>query len=244
MSKLLWFHAFRRSTVVDVIDVLRRGPGYNPDPACRTRRNEAALGLPASSYAYLGKTVPDFGDVGFAFPFDEITGEMSPFDTGGLVAHIKPVSEREDAEKRAFLGAYTFNTRNRKRLLAAYPGSSRKATLSYLRGEPPNAHDGPHRVWPSGAVTDPAIAAIWNADNSWQAWTWEARARRRLPVKTVHRWSCSAVLHARIREYAETSAKNSELPFLEALLGAYVSVFLPAPLRELPLPWPSGAPGS
>lgn len=222
LSNLLWFHAFRRPSVGEVIDVLRRGPRHNPDPDCTTRRNEAALGIPASSYAYLGKTVPDFGDVGFAFPFDDITGEMSPFDTGGLVEHIKPVSDRKVVEKRAFLDAYSFNTRFRKRLIADYPGASRNATLAYLRGERPNAHNGPHRVWPRAAVTDPGVAAIWNGGNSWQAWTWEARAPRRLPVNSVHRWSCSAVLFEKIRDYAETSAKQSDITFLESLIGTYV----------------------
>jgi len=65
------------------------------NPKCTTRQNELVLGMPACAYAYLGKTVPDFGDAALAFPFDDIAGHMSPFDTGGLVEHIKPVSECE-----------------------------------------------------------------------------------------------------------------------------------------------------
>ncbi len=222
MSKLLWFHAFRRPSVAAVVDVLRRGPGFNPDPNCTTRKNEAVLGIPPSVYAYLGKTVPDFGDAAFAFPFDEITGEMSPFDTGGIVEHITPVRDRSKTEKRAFLASYTFKARRRKRLLADYPGASRPATRAYLRGDQPNGHPGPHAIWTSAAVTDPSIAAIWNVRNGWQAWTWEARVRRKLPPSTVHRWSCTAVLYARIREYAETSAPKRDVAFIESLLSSYV----------------------
>jgi len=190
--------------VIDVIDVLRRGPGHNPDPGCRTRRNESALGLRTSVYAYLGKTVPAFGDAAFALPIDALAGEMSPFDTGGVVKHIRPANGRSQGEKRAFVAAFTFDTRWRRKLLAAYPGQTRAVVQSYLDGERPKTHDGPHRVWPNAAVTDPAVAAIWHAGNRWRAWTWEGRVPRRLPVDgNIVQWSCTPMMYQRIREYAE-----------------------------------------
>lgn len=179
------------------------------------------LGLPASAYAYLGKTVPDFGDVAFAFPFDEIAGDMSPFDSGGLVEYVTPVRDRDDSEKRAFLNAFTFNTRRRRSLVNEYPGASRKQVQDYLRGARPARLDGPHDVWDSAGF-DPDVAGIWNDENSWQAWTWEGRAAGRLAFATIHRWSCSPALHERIRRYAETGAKKREEEFLDGLLGSYV----------------------
>lgn len=208
----------------EVIDVLRRGPGYNPDPTCTTRKNEAVLGLPASVYAYLGKTVPDFGDAAFALPFDALEGaDMSPFDTGGLVKHITPVSARPDADKRTFLASYTFDSRRRRRLVVSYPGTSRMEIDRYLDGQRPSGHDGPHRVWPKAPVTDPAIAAIWHARNDWQAWTWEGRVRNTLRIRKLpYRWSCSPALFQRVREYAERVAKGAEAKFLDELLALYV----------------------
>lgn len=223
VSKLLWFHAFRRSTVGDVIDVLRRGPSNNPDTTCRTRQNEAVLGLRTSVYAYLGKTIPHFGDAAFALPIDALAGEMSPFDSGGLVQHIKPVSERDDSEKRAFVSAFTFDTRWRKKLLSEYPGVARAAVRTYLEGKRPKEHDGPHTVWPSAAVTDPEVAAIWHSGNGWRAWTWEGRVPRRLPVDgNIVQWSCTPMMYQRIREYAETEARPADASFLNPLLRSYV----------------------
>ena len=208
--------------MIEVIDVLRRGPGHNPDASCRTRQNEAVLGLSTSVYAYLGKTVPDFGDAAFALPLDGLVGDMSPFDSGGLVKHIRPVSEREDDDKRAFVSAYTFSTRFRKKLLSHYPGTGRPVVQAYLEGKQPRGREGPHQVWPNGAVTDPAIAAIWHRGNSWQAWTWEGRSPKRLPVSNnIVRWSCAATMYEKIREYGEI-AKPSEADFVESLLPFYV----------------------
>lgn len=221
MSRLLWFHAFNRSTVGEVIEVLRRGPAPNPNPKSTTRLNEQELGIRNSAYAYLGKTVPDFGDVAFAFPFDEIVGEMSPFDTGGLVKHVVPVRDLDRDGKRQFLDAFTFSSRNRKRLVADYPGTSRRQLQAYLKGTKPGHASGPHDVWPSGKI-EPTVAAIWNPSNSWQAWTWEGRAPGRLTFSTLHRWSCAATLFIKIRDYAERSTVKADEPFFDALLGAHV----------------------
>ena len=220
MGDLLWFHAFHRPTVHEVIDVLRRGPSFNPDPTRRTRKNEATLGLPPSVYAYLGKTIPSFGDVAFALPSNALSGEMAPFDTGGLVDHILPVRDADEVEKRAVLRTFSFATRTRRQHLSRYPGTTRDAVAAYLQGQRPRAFDGPHRVWPSNVR--PAIAAIWVPSNSWRAWTWEGRVTKRLPTNgTVYRWSCTPALLQRIREYAE-EAMGAEGRFLETLLTEHV----------------------
>lgn len=217
VSKLLWFHAFNRDTVKEVIDVLRSGPGFNPKPTCRTRLNEARLGLPPHVYAYIGTTVPTFGDAGFAIPLDAFDGEMSPFDTGGLVDHTPPVSGWDDAEKQKYLADYTWKTRNRRALLAKYPTLMRARVLAYLSGKKP-AHDGPHAVWSK------TVAAIWKTDAAgWQSWTWEGRTPMRMKLSgPVHAWSCTAPIYEKVCEYAESVASGAEQRFLDELLDRYV----------------------
>lgn len=217
MRKLLWFHAFNRDTVVDVLDVLRTGPGYNPNPNCRTRQNEQALGLEPHAYAYIGRTVPSFGTVAFALPLDALDGTMSPFDTGGLVAHTPPVSSWTEEERRKFLADYSWTTRNRKTLLEKYPTTARAKLRAYLEGKRPS-HEGPHALWSR------TVATIWKNDSAeWRQWTWEGRCAKKMTLsQEVHAWSCSAPLYERICEHAEGVTNRKEQAFLDSLLSRYV----------------------
>jgi hypothetical protein len=201
--------------VAEVVDVFKNGPKHHPDANCTTRRNEAALGIASSVYAYLGKTVPDFGDAAFALPLGAVTGQISPFDTGGLVKHIAPVAGWDDDARRAYLAAFTWPTSDRDTRLAAYPGSDLNG---YLNGNRP-LHAGPHGAWPNAQV-----AAIWNEpSNSWRAWTWEARSKGRMPKpSSLRAWSCSPAMHQEIQEYAAKSTKKAEVAFVAKLLTTYV----------------------
>lgn len=204
--------------MADVLEVLRTGPGFKPDPKCRTRRNEEALGLEPHAYAYIGRTVPSFGMVAFALPLDGLDGVMSPFDTGGLVEHTPPVSDWSEEERRKFLAAYTWATRNRKAPLEKYPTAARAKILAYLDGRKP-PHEGPHLLWPTKAV-----ATIWRTDAAgWPAWTWEGRCPKKMKLtREVHAWSCTAPLYERICEHAETVTDRKEQRFLDDLLVKYV----------------------
>jgi hypothetical protein len=218
VSDLLWFHAFSRGTVGEVLDALRSGPKVRPK-ACRTHENEDRLGLARHVYAYVGRTLPDFGDVAFALPLDAFAGGvMSPFDTGALVKHIVPVRDWKDDARRKFLADYTWSTRNRNALLRAYPTTSRANLLAYLDGKRPS-HDGPHVVW-SGKT----VAAIWKNTTSDdpRPWTWEGRIPEALVVAgNISAWSCTPALYEAITAHAETVTERKEKLFLDELLERY-----------------------
>jgi hypothetical protein len=217
MKNLLWFHAFNRNSVAEVVDVFRNGPSTNPNP-CTTQANEDALGIPRSVYAYLGKTVPHFGNVAFALRLDALAGDVSPFDTGGLVKYHQPVAGWTAAERSDFLNAFTWQSSQLPARLADYPSAQPGHLENYLRGVRP-LHDGPHAVWRAHVP----VAAIWShTANTWQAWTWELRAKGQLPApSTLEKWSCPAAMETQITEYADTTSPD-EATFIEALLGKYV----------------------
>jgi hypothetical protein len=140
-SALLWFHAFDRGSPDAVVGVLNEGPVPNPNPKSSTQRNEAILGIDGPCvYAYLGRTSTAFGQRAVALMQEALIGMVSPFDTGGLVSHIKPVRDWEDDEKREFLRGHSWATDELPVLLALYPGD---LTADYLDGRCP-AEEGPH----------------------------------------------------------------------------------------------------
>lgn len=182
---LLWFHAFDRTAVEGIVDVLVSGPRPNTDPATPTRRNEITIGIdPPCVYAYLGRTTDAFGKRAIAVRLDALDGNVSPFDTGGLIQHIYPVCEQTNSQKQDYLQSHTWSSLELPSLLTQYPG---QALVDYLAGQRPG-HDGPHLYLDvSGPVEN-----IWSdTRNNWQSWTWEGRSDRCLHAgEQLVGWTC------------------------------------------------------
>jgi hypothetical protein len=192
---LLWFHGTRRSGVEDYLGILRSG--CHPAPFKNdTQQLEMDLQIsPPRVYCYLGRTLEQFGE--FCMVFDPRrlpVGEMSPFDTGGLVRKIPPVRDWPESDRAAYLAALSFSTADREAHVAAYPADRRPGYLDCER--PPQ--EGPHEIWPNSPV-----AEIWKQGTHWRAWTWEGRWAL-LPVSgNLRAWTCSPSLFMDILEAIE-----------------------------------------
>lgn len=219
----LWFHAFRRDNVPDVLSALTAGP--TPGLGTRTAENEEILGIaPACVYAYLGQTFEEFGDCAFCVGEGDLMDGVlvSPFDTGGLVAHLTPVRDWEDEARRAFLAHFSFPAQSIADLLRSYPTTRRERVSAYLRGERP-PEPGPHAAFAGRPGDENRVAAIWENAVSPRAWLWEARAPRRLEVgaRLTH-WSCSASTYQQILRHAEDVVDEVEAGHLAELLRLYI----------------------
>ena len=197
----MWFHAFNRENVADAVDVLMNGPRHHPDENNATRRHERLLGIePPRVYAYLGRTIPTFGENALALHERGLIGQMTPFDSGGLVAKMQPAASLDPDAKLNYLRKATWSTRTRNALLAAYPTSAKKSWNAYLDGRRP-VPAGPHEVWSRCEV-----AAIWreNTDDDWRCWTWEGRATT-LDLSALRAWTC---VPGRTKEIVEFIRNN------------------------------------
>jgi hypothetical protein len=250
--RLLWFHAFSRSGVADIFDVLLRGP-EPPTFRTRTKDNEDHLGIaPPRSYCYLGRTIDAFGDAALVFGSTSVPkGTMSPFDTGGLVKHIKPIDTWDQDARRKLLTTFSWPTAEMAVVLAEYPTSALAADYLDLN-KVPNP-PGPHAVWPSKVeaskveaskvdapkveaskveaskvdapkVEDPKREAnIWNDRNDWRAWTWEGRFDGLLPsALNVVRWTCPPTRYPEIRAHAESVSNADTQTMLTEMMSRYV----------------------
>lgn len=207
VTKLLWFHAFRRN-VGDpptqdagmVARVLRSGSDPNPSTATKTHAAETELGISGPCvYAYLGRTIERFGANAIVLPADAVTeGHMSPFDTGGLIEDIPPVCHFEKDKRNAFLAAFTFPLAAREASLEIYPSAKLPAYNRYRKGERPLA-PGPRTLWP--AIDHEGD--IWDGGTHWSAWTWEARSPQKLDTSRLFKWTCAPSAHDAIVEAAE-----------------------------------------
>lgn len=211
---LLWFHAFNRKDVAGVVEVLRKGPKYHPDRNSPTRRHEKELGIkPPRVYAYLGRTLELFGSNALVLPLDAIDGEMSPFDSGGLVKRIKPIDTFQGAQRQKYLQDYSWATGGKTRLLNVYPSGDGTKLKRYMAGKKPSGHDGPHDLW-----TGKEIAAIWKLNEDWRAWTWEARSAEPLDCSQLVKWTCAPSDYPHIvKELA-----SRDFARLRALVPCYV----------------------
>lgn len=227
LEKLLWFHAFRRDTIAEVFDVLKKGPTPNPNVGCTTRKNERDLAISPSVYAYLGRALEVFGECALVLPRHRLAGSVSPFDSGGLVDHIAPANGWEAEERRTFLTGYTWATEELTSLLATYPGAT--AVASYLACERPSER-GPHALWKGKPEGE-----IWSAaNNDWRAWTWEARCESTFPVgHSLHRWSCTPQHYQQLLDAAASGESWVDGDFLEFLVGKYVRGGVSNLVREL-----------
>lgn len=217
---LFWFHATRRSAAAEYLAILRSG--CQPAPF-RTETQQLEMNLqiaPSRVYCYLGRTREQFGEFCIVFdPAQVPIGEMSPFDTGGLVRKIAPVRDWPEGDRAAYLAALTFPTDQHDAHLHAYPASRRQA---YLDCERP-IEDGPHIVWPGTPM-----AEIWKLGTHWRAWTWEGRWEV-LPVNAnVRAWSCSPALFMDLIEAIEG---NDDIP--TTVVDAFLSRFRPGGVGAL-----------
>jgi len=227
---LLWFHAFRRRTIDEVVEVLR--VGSRPPPLAlvtETREHEVRLGLASSVYAYLGRTLECFGDAAVAVALEAANGHVSPFDTGGLVSKIKPVCDWNDDAKKKYLDDLTWETNALAALLDVYPGPTVDGVRTYLQESRP-PHPGPHELWEQ----EEPVAAIWESNDDWRAWTWESRSEHELPTgHYVVRWSCTVPIYQKFIAFAESVTDPVLQDWLEQISAKYVEGGVSRLLREL-----------
>src|SRR4051812_2917142 len=138
---MFWFHAFRSGTMEEAFRVLHEGPA--PPPASvkpDTRELESLLSIAEPRvYCYLGRTSDSFGPFAVAVSrsLDDAPGDVSPFDTGGLVKKIAPVHGWPEADKRLYLKGYTWSASELDELLRIYPSTSRDRGMAYLEATAP-----------------------------------------------------------------------------------------------------------
>lgn len=200
---LLWFHATRRSTPSDYVRLLQLGLGPAPH-AGETKQLELHLAIaPHRVYCYLGRTREAFGDFCVVLRPDQVRedGEISPFDTGGLVHKIEPVCNWEQGQQQEYLSAFTFATSTREDCLARYPNGNLR---SYLDGARP-PQSGPHAFW-----AEKPEAEVWVHGTDWRAWTWEGRWEDLKLVGQLFAWTCAPSLFAQILEATESASDIAE----------------------------------
>ncbi len=193
-ARFLWFRAFNRTEAEQLFDVLSKGDTPNPNSDCTTQQNERTLGIsPPHVYAYLGKTLPSFGKFGISLEMAGLVtsvpeGQLSPFDTGGLVEHIHPICEWDEEERREYLGQHSWDHRALETLLDTWPGNDPAEQAAYLDGDRPKMR-GPHEALADISGDLPEVE-LWVENGSWRAWVWELRVPARLPVDTLAFWTC------------------------------------------------------
>lgn len=217
VPRLFWFHAFNRSTDSDVIDVLLNGPKIHPIPTSETRMAELQLGIaPHRVYAYLGRTHTQFGESAIVLQPDAVDGDMSPFDTGGLISNIVPINSYDDANRNKYLKSYTWPTSQRSTLLDVYPSLASPHFMNYLLGTAPPPCDGPHHFWQGHDV-----AAVWTSNLDWRSWTWEGRTTA-FDLSMLHKWTCSPAKFPELLEHVENGSTVAVANAFSAMLPSYV----------------------
>jgi len=217
LTPLLWFHSCNRKTVEEFVDVLRHGPA--PAPAAMlttTKQLELKLAIaPTRVYCFLGRTSDAFGEYALAFQAHVIPGgEVSPFDTGGLVKHIAPIRDWPQAEQQGYLRAFTWPCAELEDLLATYPGVGRASRERYLDVRVGPAAPGPHALW-GGRIE----AQIWDGNRDWRAWTWEGRWPKQVPVGAqLVAWTCSPVLLPQILDVADRATGPTDQNWFDDVL--------------------------
>ena len=220
---LHWFHATKRQTASDYIEIFSAGCRPSPHPT-ETKQLELHLSIiEPHVYCYLGRTLEQFGDFCIVLKPDEMpTGEMSPFDSGGLARKIKPVSGWGQADQKAYLSSFSFQTTNIQTNISTYPATDVDA---YLAAEKPAA-DGPHKLW-AGPSAD-----IWKLNTDWRAWTWEGRWKTLPTAHHLLAWTCSPALWPNILAAVESHSASFPLDFMERYRPGGVSALVSAMRKE------------
>lgn len=220
---LLWFHATDRKAPADYVQLLTTG--LRPPPfATDTQQLELHLAIvPHCVYCYLGRTLESFGDFGLALHPDALAvGELSPFDSGGLVRKAAPIRDWPREQQQEYLRAFSFSTEVRSDCLSRHPNT---AVAPYLRGERPSAR-GPHELWDGRPEAD-----IWAlaAEHDWRSWTWEGRWQE-LPISGhIVAWTCAPSMFPEILEATE----SAEVPVSSELIESFLSSYRPGGVGAL-----------
>ncbi len=204
---LYWFHSFKRQTPSEILDDLQKGATWNPSTQCTTATNENDLGISRHTYAYLGRGHTNFGGTTFCLPIDAFDrdGDLSPFDSGGLVHFIQPLCGGARDQRRDYLQSFSFPGSQRRARLEQYPAD----VVAYLDESTKPAQSGPHEVL-GGGPNDP----IWRDNSDWRAWTWEGRMGRRLETTHIRHWTCAPDLYPLLRRAASTLDRQGKTWFL------------------------------
>lgn len=210
--RMYWFHATNRPDARSFLAIA--SDGCSPPPrATETKQLELQLHMAKPHvYCYLGRTLEQFGQFCVVLRVDGLPeGRMCPFDSGGLVRKILPVSGWEADRRHEYLSKLSFSTSTLTMQTSLYPGLQ---ASSYLVCERPT-HSGPHELWLGVPEAD-----IWSQGTHWRAWTWEGRWLT-LPVSDhLHAWSCSPALFRRIVDAAEQDTTTSP-EVLDAFIRRY-----------------------
>jgi hypothetical protein len=194
---MFWFHATKRSDEGGYLAIINDGCSP-PPPHVDTETKQLELQLAISDahvYCFLGRTLEQFGQFCIVLRTDGVPeGTICPFDSGGLVRKIRPVSTWDPDKQGEYLRSLSTSSTSLATRTARYPGTR---IAPYLRCErPPEA--GPHEIWAGLPEAD-----IWRQGTHWRAWTWEGRWLK-LPVNdTLHAWACTPALFKRIVEATE-----------------------------------------
>jgi hypothetical protein len=223
---LLWFHAFNRDDATQLAATLRGGVNVDPKYGAKTRANEVVLSIsPPCSYAYLGRTLEPFGSITITFALEELTGSVSPFDTGGLVKHIGPVCNWEVDQKRAYLKAFTWANYQLGDLLKKYPADSAAEVRAYLKSQRP-AVPGPHVFWPEQSEKPEEIQAdIWleGQGGDERSYLWEIRTPTGFPGGSrIAHWTCDSQMRENLLLYLEGVSDPVEAEVIAALMERWV----------------------
>lgn len=253
MANLLWFHSFDRKKAQDelgdIVDVLMNGAPVSNDPDSKTPGNEKVLRIdPRRVYAYLGRPHEQFGENIVALEgssLDALAGHMSPFDTGGLVKHFKPVADLDDAAKADYLALFTWDTSQRGTVIGNYPGADKAQIEDYLDCKRPEV-DGPYVVLArddhrsNGLAKSPIWKENTGAEMDWRLWTWEGRVPGRLPATNLVKWTCAsshnkAVISALTKRMsdARNAGDQATEDRVRAIVGSFVTGGLSALVTKL-----------
>lgn len=236
-SAFVWMHAYRRDSPRQILDVLRHGPTPpSVSVPSSTRQAELDLGMPSGNvYAYLGRTRDAFGACAFAVPIScgqEATATLSPFDTGGLRKHIKPVAQWDAARQRRYLSDYSWPGAQLPTVLTDYPGENTDAIRRYLDPNQRPAQTGPAQVWAGKLAAD-----IWSEpDASWPAWTWECRWSIQIPVGGLLAWTCSPADYDLLLQEMEDTLPDADRRWLMERYVRFGVSFLVKRYRDLQVP--------
>jgi hypothetical protein len=178
------------------------------EPSRDTAWSERKLGMQASTYFYVARCVPEFGDgiALFRAPRDRLAGHVVPFDTGGLAqghVRIKQVGARKMTPADVYRDS-RIELKNAVATFVEWIESSFRGVADYVRGTQPSRP----------RVADIVIGSKTDA----RAWTWEVsvpraetRARELVPERIVVRTGTSEEFKDWVIENAPVADRDKEL---------------------------------
>ncbi len=176
---MLWFHSFNRNSLEERVDVLIDGKAPSNRQGKDTLEAEEVLEIDGPCvYAYFGRSDEVFGRSCIAIKIQNCDGDVTPFDTGGLMRKIKPIADWNAEDKAKYLKQYSWPFDKFDAVYAQYPGNDDENVNAYKDSVKPK-WEGPHDIW-GGAL----VSNIWSDKNEWRAWIWELRSRGKLKTSS------------------------------------------------------------